>query len=61
VGWLFSKYHSGFQVIIQISFYDYRTLIQRGVYFLSIIRVLLLLVKYNKVNLEMSFGGLVIF
>jgi len=58
---LFSKYHLGFEVIFQISFYEYRTHIQRGVYFLSIIRVLWLLVKYNKVNLELSFGGVVIF
>jgi len=61
VGWLFSRYHSGFEVIFQISFYEYRTLIRRGGYFLSIIRVLRLFIKYNKVNRELSFGGLVFF
>ena len=51
-GWLFSKYHSGFEVILkyhevneyhscfevifQISFYEYRTLIRRGGYFLTL-------------------------
>jgi len=57
---LFSKYHSGFEVIFQISFYEYRTLIGRGGYFLSIIRVLRLLFKYDMVNKELSFGGVVI-
>jgi len=45
--WLVSKYHSGFEVIFQILFYEYRTLIWSGGYFLSIIRVLRLFVKYN--------------
>ena len=60
-GELFSKYHSGFKVIFEISFGKYRILIRRGGYFLSIDRVLRLFIKYNKVNRELSFGGVVIF
>ena len=59
-GELFSKYHSGFKVIFEISFGEYRILIRRSGYFLSIDRVFRLFVKYNKVNRELSFGGMVI-
>jgi len=59
--WLVSKYHSGFEVIFKISFYEYRTLIRRGGYFLSIIRVLWLFLKYYSVNGEFSIGGVVSF
>ena len=49
-GELFSKYHSGFKVIFEISFGEYRILIRRSGYFLSINRGLRLFVKSNKVN-----------
>jgi len=58
---LFSKYYSGFEVIFQISKGVERNVIRRGVYFLSIILVLRLYLKYNMVNREQSFGGVVIF
>ena len=54
---MFSKYHSGFEVIFEISFGEYRILIRRGGYFLCIIRGLTLFVKSNKVNREFSFRG----
>jgi len=60
-GWLFSKYHSGFEVIFQNSFYEYRTVIRRGGHFLGIIRGLRLFLKYHEVKREPSLGGLVIF
>ena len=60
-GELFFKYHSGFKVIFEISIGEYRILIRRSGYFLSIIRVLRLFVKYNKENRDLSFGGVVIF
>ena len=55
------KYQSGFEVIFEISFGEYRILIRRSGYFLSINRVLRLFVKYNKVNRDLSFGVVVIF
>jgi len=58
---LFSKYHSGFEIIFQISYGKLRTVIRRDGYFLSNIRVLRLFFKYNKVNRELSFGEVVIF
>ena len=60
-GELFSKYHSGFKVILEISFGEYRILIRMSGYFVSINRVLRLFVTYNKVNRDLSFGGVVIF
>ena len=59
--WLFSKYHSGFEVIFQITKGELRTVIRRDGYFLSNIRVLRLFFKYSKENRELSFGGVVIF
>ena len=61
MGRLFSKYHSGFEVIFQVSLGEIRTVIGRGGDFLRIIRVLRLCFKYHNVNREMSFGGVVIF
>ena len=60
-GWLFSKYLSGFEVIFQNSFFEYRTFIRRGGHFLGIIRGLRLFLKYHEVKIEPSLGGLVIF
>ena len=59
MGWLFSKYHSGFKVIFEISFGEWRILIRRSGYFLSIIRVLRLFLKYLKVKRDLSIGGVV--
>ena len=52
-GVVFSKYHSGFEVIFVISFGEWRIPIRRCGYFLSIIRGLRLFVKSNKVNREL--------
>ena len=60
-GELFSKYYSGFKVIFEISFGEYRILIRRSGYFLSINRVLRLFLKYQEKKRETSLGGLVIF
>ena len=61
MGRQFSKYHSGFEDIFQISLGEKRSVIRRGGYFLSIIRVLRLYLKYSKVNRELSFGVEIVF
>jgi hypothetical protein len=54
-------YHSGFEVIFQVSLGENRTVIGRAGYILRIIRVLRLCFEYHKMNREMSLGGVVIF
>ena len=61
MGRLFSKYHSGFDFIFEVSLGEIRTVIGRGGYLLSNIRVLRLFMKYHKANRKMSLGGVVIF
>jgi hypothetical protein len=61
MGWLFSKYHSGFEVIFQISYGEWGNVIRKFSFFLSIIMFFRLFLKYNKVNRELSFGEVVIF
>jgi len=60
VGIYFQSIMRSFKVIFEISFGEFRILNRRSGYFLSINRVLRLFVKYNKVNRDLSFGGVVI-
>jgi len=48
-------------VIFEISFGEQRILIRRSGYFLSIVRVLGLFLKYHEVNRDPSLGWEVIF